>query len=153
MSTSIVPSRSTFAWQPRRELCRTSKALSRMSFSSSSISDKRSPPLITYTWHVEQAHTPPQALPSGAPEPWAACKMLEPTGTSASLFCLTKRMSAMKGHCLRSPAACAASMPLACATPASTSPSALPPMARATARSIRRPAHSCVARSSASARA
>src|SRR5262245_38724362 len=70
---------------------RTSRALSRMSNSSSSTSDVSSKPFTTYTWHVEHAQTPPQRSPSGALTRRAASGVVVPTGTSTSRFSLMKR--------------------------------------------------------------
>src|SRR5690606_39282946 len=50
-----------------------------------------------------QAHTPPQASPSGAPTFFDASRMLDPTGTSTSRFCSRKTTFAISSPTLRSP--------------------------------------------------
>src|SRR6478735_4292452 len=78
---------------------RTSKALSRMSSSSSSAGVSKAAPVSTYTWQVEQAHTPPQASPSGAPDSLAAFNSVVPSGTSISTPCSKKRTFVMRLPC------------------------------------------------------
>src|SRR5690349_2284865 len=72
-----------------------------MSNCSSSISESLSKPLVTYTWQVEHAQTPPQRSPSGAPARLAAARMVSPGSMVTSSF---SRVNFTTGMSARLPA-------------------------------------------------
>src|SRR5436190_11943226 len=67
-----------------------------MSSSRSLTSVRSSRPSFTYTWQVEQAHTPPQAEPTWASHVRAASRNEVPVGTSTSIPSGSKRTFGMR---------------------------------------------------------